>query len=121
MYLNLQGNSFNGSIPPSLNSLKSIKELDLSFNNFSGEIPEYLENLPFLQHLNLSYNHFEGKVPTKGVFKNKTGISLVENGELCGGSDEMQLPACVSSGSRRPNFKILIIVIPIVSFIILSA
>ncbi|KAH9696643.1 putative receptor-like protein kinase [Citrus sinensis] len=121
-YVELQGNSFSGTIPQSLSSLTSIKELDLSQNNFSGQIPKYLENLSFLQYLNLSYNHFEGEVPTKGIFKNKTGFSIVGNGKLCGGLDELHLPSCQARGSRKPNVNLVKVVIPVIggSCLILS-
>ncbi|XP_006470219.2 probable LRR receptor-like serine/threonine-protein kinase At3g47570 [Citrus sinensis] len=119
--LYLQGNSFSGSIPSSLSSLKSIKELDMSSNNLSGQIPEYLENLSFLEYLNLSYNHFEGEVPTKGVFSNKTRISLSGNGKLCGGLDELNLPPCPSRELKKRTDFLLKVVVPVtVSGVILS-
>ncbi|KAL5817161.1 hypothetical protein ACOSQ3_025539 [Xanthoceras sorbifolium] len=119
--LYLQGNLFSGSIPSTLSSLRSIKVLDLSSNNLSGQIPKYLESLPFLVYLNLSHNHFEGEVPTKGVFSNKTGMSLTDNEKLCGGSAELHLPTCHSKGSKKSKINLLKIVIPVtVSFFILS-
>ncbi|KAH9717286.1 putative receptor-like protein kinase [Citrus sinensis] len=122
-YLYMQGNSFGGRIPLSLISLKSLKVLDLSRNNLSGKIPEYLENLPFLQYLDLSYNHFEGQVPAKGVFHNKTSISLVGNENLCGGLDELHLPSCPLKGSRKSKVTFLVkVIIPVImSCLILSA
>ncbi|KDO47976.1 hypothetical protein CISIN_1g001738mg [Citrus sinensis] len=112
-YLNLSYNSFRGGIPLSLSSLKSVKVLDLSSNNLSGQIPKYLENLSFLEYLNISSNHFEGKVPTKGVFSNKTRISLSGNGKLCGGLYELQLPSCGSKGSRKSTVALFKVVIPV--------
>ncbi|XP_024039422.1 putative receptor-like protein kinase At3g47110 [Citrus clementina] len=122
-YLYMQGNSFGGRIPLSLISLKSLKVLDLSRNNLSGKIPEYLENLPFLQYLDLSYNHFEGQVPAKGVFHNKTSISLVGNENLCGGLDELHLPSCPLKGSRKSKVTFLVkVIFPVImSCLILSA
>ncbi|KAH9717790.1 putative receptor-like protein kinase [Citrus sinensis] len=113
-YLKMQDNSFRGSIPSSLISLKSIEVLDLSCNNLSGQIPEYLEDLSFLEYLNLSYNDFEGQVPTKGVFSNKTRISLIENGKLCGGLDELHLPACHNTRPRKAKITILKVLIPVI-------
>ncbi|GAY33377.1 hypothetical protein CUMW_275020, partial [Citrus unshiu] len=115
----LEGNSFNGSIPQSLNALKSIKELDLSCNNLSGQIPKYLEDLPFLEYLNLSYNHFEGEVPKKGVFSNETRISLIGNEQLCGGIGELHLPACHSGGPRKETNTILKVVIPVIGSVLI--
>lgn len=96
-YLNIQGNSLKGSIPSSLSCLRSVTMLDLSSNNFSGPIPKFLEDLSFLKKLNLFYNHFEGEVPIKGVFGDKTGISIIGNGKLCRGLEELHLPSCHSS------------------------
>ncbi|KAK0572173.1 hypothetical protein LWI29_027267 [Acer saccharum] len=118
-YLYLQGNSFSGSIPPSFSSLKSMKELDLSSNNLSGRIPEYLEKLSFLESLNLSYNEFEGDVPTKGVFMNKTNISLVGNKGLCGGIAELHLPLCHSKGSKKSEIRLLRVVIPVIAAVLI--
>ncbi|ESR41215.1 putative receptor-like protein kinase [Citrus sinensis] len=94
------GNSFKGIVLVSLSSLKSIEELDLSSNNLSGQLPRLLVNLSFLVLLNL-YNHFDGEVPTKGVFNNKTRISLAGNGKLCGGFDGLHSPSCHSKDQEN--------------------
>ncbi|GAY66122.1 hypothetical protein CUMW_246240 [Citrus unshiu] len=121
-YLDISSNSFHGVIPLSLSFLKSIKELNVSSNNLSGQIPEFLKNLSVLEFLSLSYNHFEGEVPTKGVFSNKTKISLQGNMKLCGGIDELHLPSCPSKGSRKPKIILLKVLIPVaVSSLILSS
>ncbi|CAN6576449.1 unnamed protein product [Malus baccata var. baccata] len=72
--------------------------MDLSRNNLSGQIPEFLSMFRFLRHLNLSYNNFEGKMPEEGIFSNATGLSMLGNPKLCGGSSKLHLPAC-------PNIK----------------
>ncbi|KAH9668947.1 putative receptor-like protein kinase [Citrus sinensis] len=121
-YLDISSNSFHGVIPFSLGFLKSIKELNVSSNNLSGQIPEFLQNLSFLEFLNLSYNHLEGEVPTKGVFRNKTKISLQGNVKLCGGIDELHLPSCPSRGSRKRKITLLKVLIPVaVSCLVLSS
>ncbi|KAH9717516.1 putative receptor-like protein kinase [Citrus sinensis] len=121
-YLDISSNSFHGVIPFSLGFLKSIKELNVSSNNLSGQIPEFLQNLSFLEFLNLSYNHLEGEVPTKGVFSNKTKISLQGNVKLCGGIDELHLPSCPSRGSRKRKITLLKVLIPVaVSCLVLSS
>ncbi|KDO38272.1 hypothetical protein CISIN_1g043388mg, partial [Citrus sinensis] len=121
-YLDISSNSFHGVIPFSLGFMKSIKELNVSSNNLSGQIPEFLQNLSFLEFLNLSYNHLEGEVPTKGVFSNKTKISLQVNVKLCGGIDELHLLSCPSKGSRKPKLTLLKVLIPVVvSCLILSS
>ncbi|CAN6581130.1 unnamed protein product [Malus baccata var. baccata] len=96
--LHLEGNEFQGIIPQSLKSLRSLEEMDLSSNNLSGQIPEFLGKFRFLRHLNLSYNNFEGKMPEEGIFSNATGLSILGNPNLCGGSSKLHLPAC-------PNVK----------------
>ncbi|TQD96360.1 hypothetical protein C1H46_017994 [Malus baccata] len=96
--LYLGGNEFQGIIPQSLRSLRSLEEMDLSRNNLFGQIPEFLSKFRFLRHLNLSYNNFEGKMPEEGIFSNATGLSILGNPKLCGGSSKLHLPAC-------PNIK----------------
>ncbi|KAL5732972.1 hypothetical protein ACOSQ2_032664 [Xanthoceras sorbifolium] len=120
--LDMSDNSFNGSIPSSLSSLKSIKQIDLSSNNLSGQIPKYFETLSFLKYLNLSYNHIEGEVPTKGVFSNKTRISIAGNKRLCGGLVEMHLPSCPSKKLKKSKTPLLrVVILVIVSCLILSS
>ncbi|PON68242.1 GPCR kinase [Parasponia andersonii] len=100
-YLNLQGNSFQGVIPSSLASLKGLSHLDLSHNKLSGNIPKDLQTLPFLVYFNASFNELEGEVPTKGVFRNASSISVMENSKLCGGIPELQLPACTTARATK--------------------
>ncbi|TQE13229.1 hypothetical protein C1H46_001313 [Malus baccata] len=94
--LHLEGNEFQGIIPQSLKSLRSLEEMDLSSNNLFGQIPEFLGNFRFLRHLNLSYNNFVGKMPEEGIFSNATGLSILGNPNLCGGSSKLHLPACLN-------------------------
>ncbi|KAK9230232.1 hypothetical protein WN944_023199 [Citrus x changshan-huyou] len=109
VYLDLSHNLLNGSLPLQVGNLKNL-------------IPEFLQNLSFLEFLNLSYNHLEGEVPTKGVFSNKTKISLQGNVKLCGGIDELHLPSCPSRGSRKRKITLLKVLIPVaVSCLVLSS
>lgn len=114
------GNSFKGTILVSLSSLKSIEEVDLSSNNLSGQLPRLFVNFSILVLLNLSYNHFDGEVPTKGIFNNKTRISLAGNGKLCGGFDGLHLPSCHSKRSRKVTRLILVIPVIISCLVILE-
>ena len=59
-YRYLQGNLFQGTITPSLASLRGLQFLDLLQNNLSGPIPKDLQKLSLLQHLNLSFSKLEG-------------------------------------------------------------
>ncbi|KAM7469538.1 hypothetical protein LguiA_007721 [Lonicera macranthoides] len=111
-YLYIQGNFFQGIIPSDLAALKGIRELDLSRNNLSGEIPEVMEKLPYLHYLNLSFNELEGEVPKKGAFGNASAISILGNGKLCGGIEQLKLPSCqikVKKPRRHLAFKVVII------------
>ncbi|KAJ6821175.1 pentatricopeptide repeat-containing protein [Iris pallida] len=99
--LRLGRNFFEGSIPTSLSALRGLQELDLSQNNLSGKIPTFLGDFPDLHNLNLSFNNFEGEVPRKGVFGNKSEISVLGNDKLCGGDPIFHLPICSFSGPKK--------------------
>ncbi|KAE8659595.1 Protein STRUBBELIG-RECEPTOR FAMILY 7 [Hibiscus syriacus] len=59
--INLSNLGLSGSVGYNLESLTSLKELDLSQNNLAGNIPY---NIPQnLTRLNLAYNQFTGSVP----------------------------------------------------------
>ncbi|KAJ6812319.1 putative LRR receptor-like serine/threonine-protein kinase [Iris pallida] len=113
--LRLGRNIFEGSIPTSLSALRGLQELDLSQNNLSGKIPTFLGDFPDLHDLNLSFNNFEGEVPRKGVFENKSEISVLGNDKLCGGNPVLHLPICAISGPKknRKSSKLAMIIISI--------
>ncbi|XWS19980.1 hypothetical protein CRYUN_Cryun31cG0062400 [Craigia yunnanensis] len=59
--IKLSNLGLSGSMGYSLQSLTSLKELDVSHNNLAGDIPY---NIPQnLQRLNLAFNQFTGSVP----------------------------------------------------------
>ncbi|XVF25309.1 hypothetical protein REPUB_Repub13aG0202300 [Reevesia pubescens] len=59
--IKLSNLGLSGSMGYSLQSLTSLKELDMSHNNLAGDIPY---NIPQnLQRLNLAYNQFTGSAP----------------------------------------------------------
>ncbi|KAH9626194.1 hypothetical protein KSS87_018119 [Heliosperma pusillum] len=62
-YLNLGGNSLNGSLPSFLGQLTNLNYLDLSNNEFKGRVPASFVNLSALRYLNLSYNQLSGLIP----------------------------------------------------------
>ncbi|XP_023899035.2 probable LRR receptor-like serine/threonine-protein kinase At3g47570 [Quercus suber] len=120
--LDLHGNSFEGVIPSSMASLKSLQHLDVSQNNLSGSIPKGLEKLRYLENLNLSFNNFEGEVPIEGVFRNTSAISLIGNTKFCGGIPKLQLPKCPVEVMKPRNsfgYKLAIVIISIVLFLFL--
>ncbi|KAM3733180.1 hypothetical protein ACB098_11G115700 [Castanea mollissima] len=98
--LYMQGNSFEGTIPD-LSKLKGIQYLDLSHNNLSGQITSYMANFPVLQTLNLSFNNLEKDVPVEGVFRNASAVEVKGNTSLCGGIQELHLPACPIQRSKK--------------------
>ncbi|TYH74836.1 hypothetical protein ES332_D05G431000v1 [Gossypium tomentosum] len=98
--LYLDGNQFEGSIPPSLSSLK-------------GGVPEFLmsfRSLKYLLYLNLSFNDFEGEIPSEGVFTNASATFVEGNGKLCGGIPELHLSRCNPKTSNK-RLKIAIVVV----------
>ncbi|KAJ9540691.1 hypothetical protein OSB04_027197 [Centaurea solstitialis] len=118
-YLDMKANSFEGPIPLRMNALKGIKILDLSSNNISGQIPRLLEQLAF-SSLNLSFNNLDGEVPMGGVFKNASVISIDGNNGLCGGVPELRLPKCALVARSKKGFRVILVVIPLCSFLVLS-
>ncbi|KAJ0537933.1 putative non-specific serine/threonine protein kinase [Helianthus annuus] len=64
MFLNLQDNLFNGSIPRSTCRRTSLITLDVSSNRLSGNIPDCLENLQHMRMLILSSNGLSGVLPS---------------------------------------------------------
>ncbi|CAI0626704.1 unnamed protein product [Linum tenue] len=103
-FVQLQANLLRGTIPSSLDSLRGIRLFDVSSNNLSGQIPKFFEKMNSLQLLNLSYNKFEGEVPAAGVLNNSRIISVIGNGNLCGGFAELNLPHC---SFRQPKKKLI--------------
>ncbi|RHN54655.1 putative protein kinase RLK-Pelle-LRR-XII-1 family [Medicago truncatula] len=121
-YLLLQGNSFNGTIPSSLASLKGLLYLDLSRNQFYGSIPNVIQNIFGLKHLNVSFNLLEGEVPTNGVFGNATHVAMIGNNKLCGGISDLHLPSCPIKGRKHAtnhNFRLVSVIVSVVSFLII--
>ncbi|TKW36364.1 hypothetical protein SEVIR_2G435700v4 [Setaria viridis] len=119
--LNLTNNMLYGAIPQQLGLMTGLENLYLAHNNLSGEIPATLENMGSLYQLDISFNHLTGQVPVHGVFANTTGFLFVGNNRLCGGIQELLLPACPERMDDGPKHHQVIrkFVIPIASTIIL--
>ena len=72
--------SLNGTIPPELGNLSSLKELRLGVNLLSGEIPPELGKLSSLQFLSLWANQLTGEIPEElGNLTGLTALDLHEN------------------------------------------
>ena len=72
-YLNLQYNSFWGSILASIGTLSSLLQLDLSFNKMNGTIPTSIGQLSELINLNLQENSWKGVI-TEAQLMNLTRL-----------------------------------------------
>jgi hypothetical protein len=118
--LHLEGNSFEGAIPPYLETLRGLEEIDLSRNNLSGQIPEFLSKFLSLKLLNLSHNDLEGKVPSEGIFLNVSEISIFGNDKLCGGVPELLLPKCYRKSPRSSMKRLALkVAIPVMLVLLL--
>ncbi|XP_042380232.1 putative receptor-like protein kinase At3g47110 [Zingiber officinale] len=123
----LDDNSLSGHIPPTLgnltlllilnaslnalrgtlSSIKGLEQLYISHNDLSGGIPLFFQNLSFLYAIDLSFNRLEGPVPTNGVFQNISSFFIAGNNELCGGIQELHLPACPMQHLERKKSKLV--------------
>ncbi|KAI3971466.1 hypothetical protein MKW92_033637 [Papaver armeniacum] len=63
--LNLRNNKFEGNIPVGLGSLERLEILSLRSNRFNGSIPKDIIHLQELRILDLSLNNFSGPIPLK--------------------------------------------------------
>ncbi|MED6222536.1 hypothetical protein PIB30_065323 [Stylosanthes scabra] len=61
--LDLSGNSFNASIPSTLNQCKKLKYLNMDNNKIYGHLPTDIGRLTMLQLLDLSNNNLTGSLP----------------------------------------------------------
>ncbi|KAG6490324.1 receptor kinase-like protein Xa21 [Zingiber officinale] len=113
--VNLTNNNLSGEIPQTLRFITGLEQLYLSHNNLSGAIPQFLQDFSFLFAIDLSFNRLEGAVPTKGIFQNITGMRIDGNNGLCGGVQDLHLPACPTQHPKRKRSKLfpLLIAMPI--------
>ncbi|KAG5551670.1 hypothetical protein RHGRI_009925 [Rhododendron griersonianum] len=105
--IDISENVMSGEIPGSLGSCNSLENLYLQQNSFQGSIPSSMESLRgtfSLKSLNLSFNNVEGELPMRGVFTNASAISVAGNYRLCGGISELRLPRCTTKKSRNRKF-----------------
>ncbi|EES08846.1 hypothetical protein SORBI_3005G187700 [Sorghum bicolor] len=120
--LNLTDNMLSGKIPQELSRISGLEELYLAHNNLSGPIPQTFGNMTSLNHLDVSFNQLSGQIPVQGVFTNVTAFSFADNDELCGGAQELHLPACPNKPlwqSQRKHHIILKVVIPVAGALLL--
>ncbi|KAM0042406.1 putative non-specific serine/threonine protein kinase [Helianthus debilis subsp. tardiflorus] len=80
LYLLLQDNLFNGSIPRSMCRRTSLEILDVSSNRLSGNIPDCVGNLQVMEMLILSSNGLSGVLPSSlGNIFSLTWLKLNDN------------------------------------------
>ena len=84
-WLDLSFNDLDGSIPPELGELTSLRFLGLSNNQLSGEIPPELGDLTSLEFLGLSGNQMSGEIPPEFGKLTSLEYLLLSNNQLRGG------------------------------------
>ncbi|PIA33998.1 hypothetical protein AQUCO_03900110v1 [Aquilegia coerulea] len=78
--LNLESNSFYGTIPVHIANLSQLTFISFSDNHFSGHIPSEIGQLPNLQILYLSHNSFKGCIPVElGNLSKLSEVEIFEN------------------------------------------
>jgi len=84
MALDLYGNELTGGIPAELGSLSNLLELSLDSNQLTGSIPSTLGNLSNLWFLSLKYNLLTGSIPSSlGNLSNLEDL-ILNNNQLTG-------------------------------------
>ena len=82
--LNIQSNSFSGSVPSTISSLSLLRTIYLNSNSLQGALPE-IGALSNLQFIDVSFNRFAGGIPSSwGSLSSLTYLSLMSDTNLCG-------------------------------------
>nr|XP_043636101.1 receptor like protein 21-like [Erigeron canadensis] len=101
--LRLRGNNFNGMLPiEALASFHHLEVLDLNLNSFSGSIPSTIQSLSSLRTISFADNYLNGSLPESGLcdLKNLHELDLSDN--MFSGS----LPECFNRLSSLKLFDI---------------
>lgn len=79
--LNIQDNSFTGTIPTQIGTATSLRTLNLFQNGFGGSLPRQLGNLFQLETLDIQENTFNDELPTTlGNMVSLKALRLNDNG-----------------------------------------
>ncbi|KAK9144355.1 hypothetical protein Sjap_004258 [Stephania japonica] len=79
-FLDLAGNSLNGTIPTELGLLSGIQRLEIGYNTLSGAIPKEIGNLSNLTYLDISNNFLSGFLPPEiGSLSKLESLFLFKN------------------------------------------
>ena len=78
--INLQDNNLNGSIPPELGDLPTLRSLDLGRNPLSGTLPASLSGLTEIEELGIYRTDVTGEIPPQlGELTNLRVLYLYRN------------------------------------------
>ncbi|RZC56682.1 hypothetical protein C5167_015531 [Papaver somniferum] len=114
--LNLAQNQLSDTVRPQLIGLSSLSvKLDLSWNLLTRVIPPFLESIEGIKNLDLSSNCLSGEVPKQGIFDNISAFSILGNNNLCGGISLLHLPSCPTPAAKKhskefPSMRLLLII-----------
>ncbi|XP_039132486.1 receptor-like protein EIX2 isoform X2 [Dioscorea cayenensis subsp. rotundata] len=74
--INLNNNSFSGSIPSSFAADSDVVVFSLAHNHINGSIPPFFCNLPYLGWLDLSDNDMSGELPS--CWTSKSALKIID-------------------------------------------
>ncbi|OMO49692.1 hypothetical protein CCACVL1_30840 [Corchorus capsularis] len=98
----LFNNKLNGTIPPEVGKMTSLKSLDVNTNQLEGEIPDTISNLTNLEAILLFANRFSGSIP-RDFGKNSPGLLYVN---FSNNSFSGELPPELCSGFALENLTV---------------
>ncbi|GBG67438.1 hypothetical protein CBR_g573 [Chara braunii] len=82
--INLRNRSCYGTIPRSLQNIRTLTSLRLEYNNFTDNFPGFLHMLPELRYLDLTNNTISGSLPREIANFTSLEILNVSNNRLNG-------------------------------------
>jgi Leucine-rich repeat (LRR) protein len=77
--VDVSGNRLEGTLPNSLGSISTLRDVYLSSNAYEGTLPQSIANLPNLVNLDVSNNKLDGKLPKTLKSTNLETFNLARN------------------------------------------